>query len=523
MGSTLVSDFSPFAELSMSKLIVLMPEHLTRTVSSLRAANPKEDSILLVEPTQDWSKENHHKKKIIFLLSSMRHFAADLVEEGFIVEYLKIEDKKNSGILELELEQAVQRIGCERVVITKPGDYKNLLRLRQLSGRLGVEIEILEDDRFLCDERAFNSFAKDKNNLRMEFFYRGMRKKLGILMESGKPVGGKWNLDSENRKFPRAGIENIPRIRHEQDQITKDVVRLVKKTFAKNFGDADGFNFAVTRTEAVAVLEHFIQNCLPSFGDYQDAMLAGENEMFHSQIGLYLNNGLLTPLECIEMAEDSFNAGVAPLNSVEGFIRQILGWREFVRGVYWIKMPDYAEANFFECDRSLPQFFWDGNTDMNCLKQCISETKRHAYAHHIQRLMVLGNFLLLSGVSPIDVNSWFLGVYADAHEWVELPNVTGMALFADGGYLASKPYAAGGAYINKMSDYCKSCAYNVKEKVGEDACPFNYLYWDFISRNREKISANQRMSMIFRTYDKMTDVRKAEISRDSQVFLDRMA
>ena len=246
-------------------------------------------------------------------------------------------------------------------------------------------------------------------------------------------------------------------------------------------------------------------------------MLTGENEMFHSQIGLYLNNGLLTPLECIEMAEDSFNAGVVPLNSVEGFVRQILGWREFIRGVYWIKMPDYAEANFFECDRSLPQFFWDGNTEMNCLKQCISETKRNAYAHHIQRLMVLGNFLLLSGVSPTDVNSWFLGVYADAHEWVELPNVTGMALFADGGYLASKPYAAGGAYINKMSDYCKSCAYNVKEKVGEDACPFNYLYWDFISRNREKISANQRMSMIFRTYDKMTDVRKAEIARDSKV------
>ena len=506
----------------MSRLILLLPEHLSRTVSSLRSIDPKKDFILFVESSRDWSKENHHKKKIIYLLSSMRHFAADLVEEGFNVEYLKIEDRKNSGILELELEQAVQRIGCERVVVTKPGDYKNLLRLRQLSGRLGVEIELLEDDRFLCDEKAFNSFAKDKNNLRMEFFYRDMRKKLGILMESGKPVGGKWNLDSENRKFPRAGIKSIPRIQHEQDQITKDVLRLVKRTFANNFGDADGFNFAVTRTGAVAVLEHFIQNCLPSFGDFQDAMLAGENEMYHSQIGLYLNNGLLTPLECIEMAENSFNAGVAPLNSVEGFIRQILGWREFIRGVYWIKMPDYAEANFFGCDRSLPQFFWDGNTEMNCLRQCITETKKYAYAHHIQRLMVLGNFLLLSGISPTDVNSWFLGVYADAHEWVELPNVTGMALFADGGYLASKPYAAGGAYINKMSDYCKSCVYNVKEKVGEDACPFNYLYWDFISRNREKISANQRMSMIFRTYDKMTHVRKAEIARDSQVFLDRM-
>ena len=507
----------------MSNLILILPEHLSRTVSSLRSANPKEDFVIFIECSKDWSTANNHKKKIIYSLTSMRHFAADLVEEGFNVEYLKIEDKKNSGILELELELAVKKTGCEKVVITKPGDYKTAKRLRELSQRLGLEISLLEDDRFLCDEKSFNFYAKDKNNLRMEFFYRNMRKKFGILMESGQPVGGKWNLDAENRKFPRGGIESIPRVQHAQDQITKGVIRLVKKSFAKNFGDADGFNFAVTRTEAVSVLKHFMKNCLPSFGEYQDAMLAGENEMFHSQIGLYLNNGLLTPLECIQMAEKSFYAGLAPLNSVEGFIRQILGWREFIRGVYWIKMPDYAEANFFECDRPLPQFFWDGNTNMNCLKQCISETKRHAYAHHIQRLMVLGNFLLLSGVSPADVNNWFLGVYADAHEWVELPNVTGMALFADGGYLASKPYAAGGAYINKMSDYCKSCAYNVKEKVGEDACPFNYLYWDFISRNREKISANQRMSMIFRTYDKMPSDRKKQIASDSRRFLDKIA
>ena len=247
-------------------------------------------------------------------------------------------------------------------------------------------------------------------------------------------------------------------------------------------------------------------------------MIEGEPWMYHSHISFYLNCGLLLPRECIEAAEMAYYDGKAPLNSVEGFIRQIIGWREYIRGIYWLKMPEYSELNFFNASRDLPEFYWTGETEMNCLKQCVSETKQNAYAHHIQRLMVLGNFALISGVSPSQVNEWFLTVYADAYEWVELPNVSGMILFSDGGYLASKPYAAGGSYINKMSDYCDSCTYSVKKKSGPEACPFNYLYWDFLVRNREKLSSNPRTAMMYRTYDRMSNDKKNAIKYDSDQF-----
>ena len=244
--------------------------------------------------------------------------------------------------------------------------------------------------------------------------------------------------------------------------------------------------------------------------------------MYHAHIGFYLNCGLLLPLECIEAAEQAYRDNHAPLNAVEGFIRQILGWREYIRGIYWLKMPDYAEQNFFNADRDLPDFYWTGETKMNCLRQCVSETKENAYAHHIQRLMVLGNFALISGIAPAQVNDWFLSVYADAYEWVELPNVSGMVLFADGGYLASKPYAAGGSYINKMSNYCKNCNYKAAQKNGPDACPFNYLYWDFLARNRNQLKSNHRMGMMYRTYDKMDEAKKQAIEADSQLFLEAL-
>ena len=273
-----------------------------------------------------------------------------------------------------------------------------------------------------------------------------------------------------------------------------------------------GFDFAVTRDQALHVLDQFIGERLPLFGTYQDAMIEGEPWMYHSHIGLYLNAGLLSPIEVIRAAEAAYHSGDAPLNAVEGFIRQILGWREFVRGLYWLKMPAYAEANFLQATRPLPDFFWTGNTDMNCLAQSIQQTDALSYAHHIQRLMVLGNFALLAGLSPQAVNEWFLVVYVDAYEWVVMPNVSGMALFADGGYLASKPYAAGGAYINRMSNYCKNCRYKVTEKSGEDACPFNYLYWDFLDRHREKLGNNPRLGMIYRTFDKMAPEKQAGVS-----------
>ena len=306
------------------------------------------------------------------------------------------------------------------------------------------------------------------------------------------------------------------------DKVTREVIDLVSARFADHFGDLEPFYLAVTRKQALQVLEQFIQQRLPYFGDYQDAMIEGEPWMYHSHLSFYLNCGLLLPMECVRAAEQAYYQGKAPLNAVEGFIRQIIGWREFVRGIYWLTMPKYADKNFFSATRDLPEFYWGGNTKMNCLQQCVSETRAHAYAHHIQRLMVLGNFALLAGISPKHVNEWFLIVYADAYEWVELPNVTGMALFADGGYLASKPYAAGGAYINKMSNYCRQCQYKVSKKNGPDACPFNYLYWHFLIQHREKLQSNPRIAMMYQTYDRMDENKKAHIHSDSELFLNNL-
>ena len=357
----------------------------------------------------------------------------------------------------------------------------------------------------------------------MEYFYREMRQRFKILMDGVKPVGGKWNFDAENRQPPKEGL-NIPSTYiTKPDLITEEVLKLVDQQFKDHFGSLENFTYAVTRAEAQKALKKFIEERLFYFGEYQDAMVQGEPWMYHAHIGLYLNCGLLLPSECVEAAEHAYHNGMAPLNSVEGFIRQIIGWREYMRGIYWLKMPTYADENYFSATRALPRFYWNAETKMNCLKQCVNETRENAYAHHIQRLMILGNFALIAGLSPKEVNDWFLAVYTDAYEWVELPNVTGMALFADGGFLASKPYAAGGTYIKKMSNYCKGCSYKVAKKNGSDACPFNYLYWDFLARNRAKLSQNPRVGMMYRTYDRMADEKKKAISVESIRFLESLA
>jgi len=352
----------------------------------------------------------------------------------------------------------------------------------------------------------------------MEYFYREMRRKYSVLMNLDGPVGGKWNYDAENRNPPAKGLDIPDTYKAVPDEITKDVMALVETHFDDHFGDLSPFHFAVTRDQALAALDEFITRRLRLFGGYQDAMIQGEPWMYHSHIGLYLNCGLLTPLECISRAEAAYHDGSAPLNAVEGFIRQILGWREYVRGIYWLKMPDYKSMNFLAADRSLPSFYWTGDTQMNCMRQCINETKQNAYAHHIQRLMVLGNFALLAGLDPAEVNEWYLLVYADAYEWVELPNVAGMILFADGGQMASKPYAASGSYINKMSDYCGACKYKPTVKNGPSACPFNYLYWDFLARNEEKLRGNPRMGFMYKSLDRMNGEKRQAIRDDSRRF-----
>ena len=374
----------------------------------------------------------------------------------------------------------------------------------------------------MCPPERFADWADGRKQLRMDFFYREMRREHDVLMDGKEPVGGKWNYDAENRESPDLSLAVPAPLSFAPDTITKEVLALVADRCAGHFGALDDFGFAVTRAQALEVLDHFIAQRLPLFGRYQDAMIEGEPWMYHSHIGFYMNAGLLLPAEVVRAAETAWHNGHAPLNAVEGFIRQIMGWREFIRGIYWLKMPDYAEMNFLGASRALPDFYWTGATGMNCLAQSIDATRRYAYAHHIQRLMVLGNFALLAGIDPRYVNEWFLVVYADAYEWVELPNVSGMVLFADGGYLASKPYAAGGAYISRMSNYCDNCQYKVARKTGEGACPFNYLYWDFLIRNRAKLGNNARLGMIYRSLDRMAPERVAAIEADAAAFLDML-
>jgi deoxyribodipyrimidine photolyase-related protein len=503
-------------------LIVLLGDQLSEDVAALRQGDKSRDIVLMAEVAEEAGYVRHHKQKIAFVFSAMRHFAESLGDSGWRVDYVRLEDKDNSGSLRGEILRAQARHQCQAVLVTEPGEWRVLQDMIDLRERLDAPLELFEDDRFICSLEEFEAWADGRKQLRMEHFYREMRRKTGLLMDGDKPLGGRWNFDSENRKPPSNDLTFPDQVGFPPDKTTRQVLELVARRFDTHFGTLESFCYGVTREDAESAFDHFLEKCLSSFGDYQDAMLREERFLFHSVVSLYLNVGLLDALTLCQRAEVAYRDGLAPLNAVEGFIRQIIGWREFVRGIYWLKMPDYAEANFFENDRPLPEFYWTAETDMACLRACVEQTREEAYAHHIQRLMITGNFALLAGIDPYAVHVWYLTVYADAYEWVELPNTLGMALFADGGLLASKPYAASGNYINRMSDYCRGCAYKVKEKTGPTACPFNYLYWDFLDRQRDRLSNNPRLAQIYRTWDRMDDSRKKTIRRDASEFLDSL-
>lgn len=506
----------------MITLRIILWDQLSFDIASLRDIDKNNDVILLCEVKKECTYVKHHKKKLVFLLSAMRHFAAELTAQGYNVCYVKLDDKDNTQTLSGEITRFYEKLRAKKIIVTWPGEYRIYVEFLELQKKNSCCVIILEDDRFLASHTEFKQWAKNKKSLRMEFFYREMRKKYHILMDGAFPEGGKWNYDVENRHFPRKQIMIPLPYQHSIDQITKDVIDLMEKNFTDHFGEIEPFHYAVTRKQGLQALKQFIEDRLVHFGDYQDVMMQNQPWLFHSHISLYINVGLLTPLECLKAAESAYYRGAVSISATEGFIRQILGWREFVRGIYWMRMPSYKAGNFFKAKRHLPNFYWTADTQMNCIKQCVSDTKVNAYAHHIQRLMVLGNFALLAGIHPDEVNEWYLIVYADAHEWVELPNVTGMILFADGGYLASKPYAASGAYINKMSNYCENCVYKVELKNGPKACPFNYLYWNFLLQHRNHLKTNQRLSMIYSTLMRMSDDKIANIYSDSQEFLAKL-
>ncbi len=504
----------------MKSLRLVLSDQLTHSLSALDYLDPMQDVVFMAEVAEETTYVPHHKQKIALILSAMRHFAEELISKGLRLHYVRLDDPANTGSLTSELARAIALHQPDRLIATEPSEWRVAQMMGEWSGQFALPLEIREDDRFFCSHSRFARWANERKSYRMEFFYREMRRETGLLMQGDKPEGGKWNFDKENRKVMPARLEPPKRKRFEPDAVTREVMTLVGERFANHFGDLEPFGWAVTRADALEALEHFINVCLPLYGDYQDAMKLGEPFLYHSIISPYLNGGLLTAHEVCVAAERAFCAGHAPLNAVEGFIRQILGWREYVRGIYWRHMPDYADTNALDAQRPLPEFFWSGDTRMNCVAQVVGETRRNAYAHHIQRLMITGNFALLAGIEPRAVEEWYLAVYIDAYDWVELPNTHGMALFADGGILASKPYAASGAYINRMSDYCGSCAYDVKEKSGEKACPFNILYWHFLIENHARLAGNPRMAIPYHTLEKMSAERRAEITREALAFLE---
>lgn len=487
----------------MGVLRLVLGDQLSPGLSSLRDGQSA-DVILMAEVCEEATYVRHHKKKIAFLFAAMRHFAAELRAAGHDVRYVKLDDAGNTGSLRGEVARALEAMpGLSRVVVTKPGEWRLLADMETWRDLFPVPVELRDDTRFIVPLTEFFAWAKGRKQLRMEFFYRDVRRRTGLLMDGEEPAGGQWNFDHDNRKRLPKSLTPPPRYLPEPDGLTREVIDLVAARFPDHFGDLEPWVFATTRAGAEAARDHFIGEILAGFGDWQDAMAKGEPWMWHSLLSVYINCGLLDPMDVCCRAEAEWRAGRAPLNSVEGFIRQIIGWREYVRGIYWLKMPAYAQTNTLDAHRPLPDFYWTGETRMRCMAEAIAQTKRHAYAHHIQRLMVTGNFALIAGLDPARVNEWYLIVYADAYEWVELPNTHGMALHADGGLMASKPYAASGNYINKMSDYCASCVFDVTAKSGPKACPFNYLYWDFVARNRGKLAGNPRMALIYKALDRL--------------------
>jgi deoxyribodipyrimidine photolyase-related protein len=507
------------AKLRDTTLVFILGDQLTPAISSLAGADPSSTVVLLAEVHDETTYVRHHKKKIAFILAGMRHFAAELRAAGWTVDYVELDAAGNTGSFTGEAGRAIARHGAKRLLVTEPGEYRVRLMMDNWAASFKIPVEIVDDTRFFWTRAQFAAWARGRKMLRMENFYHEARRATGYLMEGAKPEGGTWNYDSENRK-PAKDDLFIPDVaRFKPDQITAEVLALVTRRFGNHVGDLEPFWFAVTRADARKALDHFVAHALADFGDYQDAMVSGQKFLYHSVLAQYLNAGLLDPREICEAAIDAYRAGHAPLNAVEGFVRQIIGWREYVRGIYWLKMPGYAALNYFDNTRALPDFYWTGDTKMACLKAAIGQTIEEAYAHHIQRLMVTGNFAMLAGVDPREVHEWYLAVYADAYEWVELPNVIGMSQFADGGILGSKPYASGGNYINKMSTYCSGCAYDVKQRAGPKACPFNALYWHFLDRNRSKLSGLQRLRTVYATWDRIADADRASTIASADRFL----
>ena len=485
-------------------LVIVLGDQLNADSAAFDDFDSKQDAVWMAEVAEESTHVWNHKARIVMFLAGMRHFRDALVKRKIKVHYRHLDDRGNRGTFAAELAAIVKRLQPERLILVEPGEWRVREGFRKTAKGLKIELELRPDRHFLCTPEEFAEHAKGRKQLRLEYFYRDLRRKYDLLMDGSEPEGGKWNYDSANRgSFGRSGPGKVPKPkRFRPSSITKDVIALVDRKFKKHPGKLDSFDWPVTPKQAQQALSDFIENRISRFGEYQDAMWTDEPYLYHSRISAALNLKLLSPLEVIEEALVAYRAGRAPLNAVEGFVRQILGWREYVRGIYWLYMPEYLDRNAMNATQPLPSFYWTGKTDMHCLSQAIGQTLEYGYAHHIQRLMVTGLFALLLGVDPKQVHEWYLAVYVDAVEWVELPNALGMSQFADGGVMASKPYVATGKYIQRMSNYCGACRFDPGKATGPDACPFTTLYWDYLLRHKKQLAGNNRMSLQLKNLDR---------------------
>lgn len=494
-------------------LVLVLGDQLSVISPALKRVSSNNDRILMLEVREEAEYVPQHKIRLVLFFSAMRHFRDELRERGYKVEYAQLDDPENRGSIESELGRWLHELKPERLVCVQPGDHRVLGMIETAAENSGTKIELLDDTHFMTSITAFRDFANERKSLLMEYFYRDVRRKTGILMSDNKPVGGQWNFDRDNRDaFGKSGPPEIkPPRQFDTDEVTRQVISMVETQFPEAPGHLKHFDYPFTRDQACAALQDFVTHRLHGFGQYQDAMVMGRPYLYHSRLSSALNMHLLDPRDAVEAALDALDNGTAEINSVEGFIRQIIGWREFVRGVYWTRMPGYADANELDADLDMPELMWTGETDMMCVRQSVTQLIDHAYAHHIQRLMVLGLFALLLGVRPYDVHRWHMSMYVDAIDWVSLPNVLGMSQYGDGGIVGTKPYAASGNYISRMSNYCTHCRFNPKKATGDDACPITTLYWDFLSRNRNKLSSNRRMGFQFKNLDRKDDGERRDI------------
>ena len=494
-------------------LVLVLGDQLDLDAAAFDGFDPAQDTVWMAEVAEESTHVWSSKPRTVLFLSAMRHFADALRAAGRPLQFTRLDDPSNRGSLAAQLRADIEQLRPQGLVMTAPGEWRVLQAMKAVAQACELPLEIREDRHFYGTVREFAAHAKGRKSLRMEFFYREMRKRHGVLMQGDQPEGGQWNFDAENREaFGAAGPGTVPpRALFEPDATTREVMALVEARFSDHPGALDGFAWPVTRAQALAALRRFVEERLPRFGRYQDAIWPGEPWLYHAHLAAALNLKLLNAREVVDAAVAAYRAGAAPLASVEGFVRQIIGWREYVRGIYWTRMPRYAELNALEARNDLPAWYWTGDTQMACLRDAIQQTLQHGYAHHIQRLMVTGLFALMYGAQAQQVHAWYLAVYVDAVEWVELPNTLGMSQYADGGLMASKPYVATGKYIQRMSPLCKGCRYDPAQRTGDRACPFTTLSWDFLMQHEAALATNPRMALQVKNMARLAEEQKQAI------------